>query len=1570
MTDHHQPHETAFQQLLTLGRSLHSQPNGSVDPLSLRQLVPVYASLCQAVVPNADAYPLYSATPGGDKQVDFSNALLAVLATDDVSAFETIQNQGTDAERLLIIQFLLHHFPRMQGLAIVGIPYLLLPVAAEELQATTCDNDLLEAILDAVVSRKQDDNDNEPLWLSTVLSSCQTTLPTATACRILVRLQQQGYQHSVHTAIFELVLKGISDDTSYSSSSLQAVTSWLLPLLYNDASTVVVNIDQTFVLWTELFRKDDTIVVSAVLCTILPYLLETELPMVDAISATGIRKRPLFQPQLWDFIYSCIRPLDNMEIPKSAPGRGQDTKKASSTQTIRRRALYLLRILVENEHDAILWNTYVACFEIMEMETEPHLVDQVWDSVGVLCLAVNDTTNDLPPITWDWMSAMFCRLFLADTPVLRKLGCYRLLSGSAGIQVGPLEPEVVTKKPGMHMEPKKKKHSIKAKRTKTMGAPLSMISCDFVINALLPSYDTLGSSIGTNMQYEENGKIMNEDMIPKVSAFITAYVQALPSGERTIEFLTGIFSQNTVCQLRTKTALLVYRAVAQAVATRTDVVVDEAMILTAISSFGFLFTAGSVVVTFRQGLLEAFAQILSCCHSAKMVDPKTILKVLSLYPVEDTSFSKKNAEKVHPYLQTWLANMVGPSSQAVSTIGSACASTFVTGHLFSVANWDPRMGSSEMERAMGAAIVLLCSLTDSASSLLWPAIAKALSGMPCLPPVWQNAGKATRALILLEHGCRMELLSGLGNGDLVVDSKTQQMLPPPPNIDAMLANGVTFLLQHIKILTSANIGDTATPSGSTRSGNTSRLSNLLAGLISQLNVLHHSYPSSNTVSNASDELYKNSVIQLANTSGGIEVVTFTSLSFAALTCGANPLLQIDGTSTVNICTMLLRLDFTGNDTGMSKSDEQTARSMFHYSRWGALYCILPPFLANCALMEGRETLDLLDELFKVANNLVQATPVDALLPLFDCVSVAANVLFTTNSWSYSDNLERIISSLFDILSDASNSETSTYMLNSICELIFRPQLLIDEAKRLDRDCQYAAPIRAAFRRLMKMAGTLRSNISKAVLCRVCGAWLGFETLEESNTGVGAIPYREDLVQLLVQKDSLIDESSTNQSILQSGNTVPTGAVGLPQQTGESSVSRAFVLVFLSRLPNPDDGINDQVTSELLHYLVIRLLDDICLAPLKGGAMIMTGSEDYSLRIRAWQALCVLSRFVSGAIAEQVCNKVFMCMSQNLHGQIRYFLEVFTMQCARQHPPVFVKQLVVDIRRYDLSLQHVSSLMIVSGNLIIGQHRLDFFSQFVDDTETRRLLKEVLVGVIPWLSSTQGFSRCIAQLLVYELIPRLVDVNTQPVDENEWYLRSLFAFLQNNSDMKRLRTKQTKFFDSYNIDRACTPEGLMTIDEDESNEANPVHMIDAIKRCLESIYLEAREDDAPMWKQIEEMTLAEDVKLSPPEQGVGIVNFQRKIIPLDSLGLALGESRDKQLRNASGRLRQQLIVCASLIDKVPNLAGLARTAEIFAAERLVIPDISICKMDNFKSISVGAGEWIKIEECKEDVSSNE
>ena len=250
------------------------------------------------------------------------------------------------------------------------------------------------------------------------------------------------------------------------------------------------------------------------------------------------------------------------------------------------------------------------------------------------------------------------------------------------------------------------------------------------------------------------------------------------------------------------------------------------------------------------------------------------------------------------------------------------------------------------------------------------------------------------------------------------------------------------------------------------------------------------------------------------------------------------------------------------------------------------------------------------------------------------------------------------------------------------------------------------------------------------------------------------------------------------------------------------------------------------------------------------------------------------------------------------------------------------------------------------------------------------IHEILAGVIPWLSSTQGFSRAIAQLLTFQLIPLVVPNLSDPPLSNEdsdWYLRSVYRFLEENPEMKRLRQKQEQFFDRYETDSVCTPEGVFAIPVDESHEANPVHMIDVIKECLQEVYDEGSLDRAPLWKQIEmvvnDSSLVDD---SLPAGGHEGVNFQRKIIPIDELNLTLDSLSEQKHRNLAGRMKQKLIVCATLIDKVPNLGGLARTCEIFALDRLVIPDLQITKMDNFKNLCVGAGDWIEMEECSEAV----
>ena len=125
-------------------------------------------------------------------------------------------------------------------------------------------------------------------------------------------------------------------------------------------------------------------------------------------------------------------------------------------------------------------------------------------------------------------------------------------------------------------------------------------------------------------------------------------------------------------------------------------------------------------------------------------------------------------------------------------------------------------------------------------------------------------------------------------------------------------------------------------------------------------------------------------------------------------------------------------------------------------------------------------------------------------------------------------------------------------------------------------------------------------------------------------------------------------------------------------------------------------------------------------------------------------------------------------------------------------------------------------------------------------------------------------------------------------------------------------------------------------------------------------------DQPDWKKVNE--ILRNTEDSPTDEADdGVVNFQRKILPLDALNVAMEDLREQRLRNAAGRKKQQLVVCATLIDKIPNLGGMARTCEVMAACRLVLPDLAVCRQDSFKGLSVGAADWLEIEECKEEVS---
>ncbi|RWS30618.1 hypothetical protein B4U80_03549 [Leptotrombidium deliense] len=65
----------------------------------------------------------------------------------------------------------------------------------------------------------------------------------------------------------------------------------------------------------------------------------------------------------------------------------------------------------------------------------------------------------------------------------------------------------------------------------------------------------------------------------------------------------------------------------------------------------------------------------------------------------------------------------------------------------------------------------------------------------------------------------------------------------------------------------------------------------------------------------------------------------------------------------------------------------------------------------------------------------------------------------------------------------------------------------------------------------------------------------------------------------------------------------------------------------------------------------------------------------------------------------------------------------------------------------------------------------------------------------------------------------------------------------------------------------------------------------------------------------------------------------------------------------------LIVCATLLDRAPNLGGLCRTCEVFGVRKLVIGNASVLDDKDFVQLSVSSQKWVSIEEVKKNELSS-
>jgi hypothetical protein len=866
---------------------------------------------------------------------------------------------------------------------------------------------------------------------------------------------------------------------------------------------------------------------------------------------------------------------------------------------------------------------------------------------------------------------------------------------------------------------------------------------------------------------------VSEDMIPLLCNFISRYLRQLlllllPETTVTTDedeklyvkkqleqFFRRLWSADILDGVHHKITVSIFETIqttlqqCNSTATTHGIIpMNDDMLRLVAESFQLAFSDGSMVSAYQDSLLTSLAIMLQFSKSCMVGphNPRAILNVLALYPVRlldrsggnlindnklsrgtllESNFtpSAVDGNLIWTSLRMWLMNQETTSGNVGNHVGAAVATAYVDGMLLSTSSeqttssWDPKAGCTNLERKLAKAIVLNCILTNdggthaTAGEILWPAIHKGLSNAAAVIMVknWSKADQVSRALLLLEYGVRFQALSGLGNGDLVIDKKTQKMLPPPQNIDTLLGSGVNFILYHVQSLV-ATRSDMS--SNASRSSDARVVSTTFARLVSQLQSLAKGFPSSTTIVATIDGVLQDSVASLCsdgNSNGCETSVLHVALVFLTLTSGG----EIHQDNALTAATTILRSQF---DEGYKVGGSiQALRSIFQFAKWGALSSILPKVLETLPDKECSNDVKLfMDELFDTAAEAVETTPSTALVPLFESVVAAANARFVGAVVENTHQFAKVVQALFGLINGCDSNIDSVYMIDQICALLFQPSILQDEYIRLQEYPNYESPIRDAFRRLVKVSGTDRPHISRIVLSKVCAGWL-----KCSEIGLSAIPYRDDIVQLLVHKEDVVPVTSSFTSDAKSLNA---DGIELVANTDETSVSRGFLLVFLSKLPDIPN-LSPPMLTELLHYIIEKLVDLVILPSTSSSGLIMYGvrshrnllrhvsagfivltpclpfcildqTPEYCVKIRALQSLCVLSRFVTVDNASTVSAGLFEAMGkQTSHNQIRYFLEIFTLQFARMHAAFFAEALVQQIRRTDLSLQMIASLMI-------------------------------------------------------------------------------------------------------------------------------------------------------------------------------------------------------------------------------------------------------------------------------------
>ncbi|CAH0478095.1 unnamed protein product [Peronospora belbahrii] len=493
----------------------------------------------------------------------------------------------------------------------------------------------------------------------------------------------------------------------------------------------------------------------------------------------------------------------------------------------------------------------------------------------------------------------------------------------------------------------------------------------------------------------------------------------------------------------------------------------------------------------------------------------------------------------------------------------------------------------------------------------------------------------------------------------------------------------------------------------------------------------------------------------------------------------------------------------------------------------------------------------------------------------------------------------------------------------------------------------------------------RPNVIFHLACRLCQTWRA--------QPASALSFADELVELLLYKEPVIDEKEqlspdTCTPFQWFQGSIPISYSNAKTAAIESHAKDRFVrLVVLNFLADVvvDGSAFTTDTQNLMDALFFRLIE-LNVTP-EWQKQHMLNSNGFGKKLRSWQALCIVSAHVTKSQLTTLLPKLKAAFAVPQLPSVRYYMELFGMRMAIKYSREICSGLLLPMLcDSNLMPQVGASVLIVSAYLV--RHKLDDIDLDVD-------YGELLETMLPWLNSSHGHTRVLTQYLLAKVLPRHIH-QLQYSSGNTPGLRFLegtVRYLSNNKECKRMMRRQARQLEDFRPDYESSLLGMLCsgfINEfgELLPRDEPLRFSEQLKTAMNELYAQYQiENFAPAPSQSNTST-------SETGTARGAHTVQRKIDTMtmllqdSALPTAMRANFDAAQRggtlNARQRLRQPIFMCASLVDKIPNLAGLARTCEIFNAQKLIVPNLRATEQDvTFATVSATAHKWMPLEEVR-------